>query len=145
MRDDRSRNEAGRSLTWGQGQAQGQAQGLAQGLAQLLGAAAGGLTEALSSGTRALLLLPIRVYRRFLSRLKPVPTCRFTPTCSAYAEEALRTHGVLRAVGLVTWRLLRCQPFARAGYDPVPPPPGSTSTPDVSSASHTSAHPDHRH
>ncbi|WP_419191279.1 membrane protein insertion efficiency factor YidD [Saltatorellus ferox] len=94
-------------------------------------AAMGGFTESISAGARTLLLLPILLYRRFLSRLKPVPTCRFSPTCSAYAEEALRTHGLLKAIRLVTWRLLRCQPFARAGYDPVPPPAHST--------------PDHRH
>ncbi|MFT5732277.1 MAG: putative membrane protein insertion efficiency factor [Planctomycetota bacterium] len=95
---------------------------------RVLLAAIGGLTEAFSAGTRTLLLLPIRFYRVFLSRLKPVQTCRFSPTCSAYAEEALRTHGVLHASGLIAWRLLRCQPFAKAGYDPVPPPSGSSST-----------------
>jgi putative membrane protein insertion efficiency factor len=67
-----------------------------------------------------LLLAGLRLYRRLLS---PVlgPACRFEPSCSAYAEEALHTHGVLRGVGLAVWRLLRCQPFARAGLDPVPP------------------------
>jgi putative membrane protein insertion efficiency factor len=74
-----------------------------------------------SRAVRELLLVPIRFYRRFLSRLKPVSTCRFSPTCSAYAEEALRTHGVFRSLGLIAWRLMRCQPFAKAGYDPVPP------------------------
>jgi uncharacterized protein len=62
---------------------------------------------------------PIRFYRRYLSRLKP-PMCRFHPTCSAYAIEALETHGLLRGTGLALWRLLRCQPFAKGGYDPVP-------------------------
>lgn len=74
-----------------------------------------------SRAVRALLLVPILFYRRFLSRLKPFSTCRFSPTCSAYAEEALRTHGVFRSARLITWRLLRCQPFAKSGYDPVPP------------------------
>jgi putative membrane protein insertion efficiency factor len=64
--------------------------------------------------------LPLRFYRRAISPLKP-PTCRFQPTCSAYAIEALETHGLLRGTWLATWRVLRCQPFARAGYDPVPP------------------------
>jgi len=70
---------------------------------------------------KLLLLLLVRTYRRFLS---PVvgPCCRFEPSCSAYAEEALCTHGVLRALGLVVWRLARCQPFARGGLDPVPAP-----------------------
>jgi len=67
-----------------------------------------------------LLLAFLRGYRWALS---PVlgPCCRFEPTCSAYAEEALHEHGVLRGLALTTWRLLRCQPFSRAGLDPVPP------------------------
>ena len=60
-------------------------------------------------------------YRRFLSPLKP-PTCRFHPTCSQYGIEALRTHGFLKGSMLLTWRILRCQPFAKGGWDPVPPP-----------------------
>ena len=67
-----------------------------------------------------LLTLPIRAYRRFLSPLKP-PTCRFSPTCSQYAIEALETHGPLRGSALAIWRIARCHPFARGGYDPVPP------------------------
>ncbi len=63
--------------------------------------------------------LPVRAYRRFLSPLKP-PTCRFHPTCSAYAIEALELHGVLRGTGLTVWRILRCQPFGKGGFDPVP-------------------------
>ena len=47
--------------------------------------------------------------------------CRFVPTCSEYAMQALATHGLLKGVLLTVWRLLRCQPFARFGYDPVPP------------------------
>ena len=46
--------------------------------------------------------------------------CRFEPSCSAYAEEAIQTHGPLRGLLLTSWRVLRCQPFARAGLDPVP-------------------------
>lgn len=68
-----------------------------------------------------LLTLPLRFYRRFLSPLKP-PTCRFSPTCSEYAIRALEAHGPLRGAALAIWRLLRCQPFARAGHDPVPDP-----------------------
>jgi putative membrane protein insertion efficiency factor len=70
---------------------------------------------------RFLLLLLLRVYRRAISPMVG-PCCRFEPSCSAYAEEALHTHGALRATALVLWRLARCQPFARGGLDPVPRP-----------------------
>jgi len=66
-----------------------------------------------------LLLLLVRFYRRFLSPGLS-PRCRFEPSCSAYAEEALQRHGTVRAIGLVFWRLARCQPFGRGGLDPVP-------------------------
>ena len=67
-----------------------------------------------------LLLLCIRGYQRVLSPLKP-PCCRFSPTCSEYAAEALRTHGVIKGSLLSIWRILRCQPCAKHGHDPVPP------------------------
>ena len=69
---------------------------------------------------KKLLLSLIRFYRRSISPLFP-PSCRFVPTCSEYAMQALATHGLLKGVLLTVWRLLRCQPFARFGYDPVPP------------------------
>ncbi len=72
---------------------------------------------------RRIATAPLRFYRRFLSPLKP-PMCRFSPTCSQYAIEALEVHGLVRGPMLATWRLLRCQPFARGGYDPVPPARG---------------------
>ncbi|MBE6641005.1 MAG: membrane protein insertion efficiency factor YidD [Ruminococcaceae bacterium] len=62
----------------------------------------------------------IRFYRRFISPLKP-PCCRFTPTCSEYALEAFRVHGFFVGFYLSLRRILRCNPFCRAGYDPVPP------------------------
>jgi putative membrane protein insertion efficiency factor len=68
--------------------------------------------------------LPIRAYRRWLSPLKP-PMCRFRPTCSQYAIEAVETHGLVRGTALAVWRLLRCQPFAKGGWDPVPPRRGA--------------------
>lgn len=46
--------------------------------------------------------------------------CRYEPTCSHYAEQAVRRHGVVRGLGLATWRLLRCNPWSKGGYDPVP-------------------------
>lgn len=67
-----------------------------------------------------LLMAPVWLYRRCISPLKP-PTCRFHPTCSAYAMEALRTHGAWRGSWLVLRRLLRCHPFCEPGFDPVPP------------------------
>jgi putative membrane protein insertion efficiency factor len=60
-------------------------------------------------------------YRRWISAALPA-RCRFYPSCSAYALEAIATHGALRGTGLATWRLLRCHPFHPGGYDPVPPP-----------------------
>ncbi len=62
----------------------------------------------------------IRFYRKFLSPLKGYPTCRFTPTCSAYALEAYQKRGFFVGTILAVWRIARCQPFCRAGYDPVP-------------------------
>ena len=62
----------------------------------------------------------IRFYRRFISPLKP-PCCRFTPTCSEYALEAFRVHGFFVGFYLSLRRILHCNPFCRAGYDPVPP------------------------
>ncbi len=59
-------------------------------------------------------------YRKVISPLKPA-CCRFTPTCSAYALEALRVHGALYGSWLTIKRILRCQPFGGSGYDPVPP------------------------
>ena len=71
---------------------------------------------------RALLFL-LNLYRRYLSPLKK-PCCRFYPSCSAYAVEAIQTHGALKGGALALWRLLRCNPFNPGGYDPVPPAVG---------------------
>ena len=67
------------------------------------------------------LTAPIVAYRRYVSPALPA-RCRFHPTCSAYAQEALARHGALRGTGLAIWRLLRCHPFHPGGYDPVPDP-----------------------
>jgi len=65
------------------------------------------------------LILPIRGYQRYISPLTP-PACRFTPTCSQYAIEALRKHGPIKGLALAIWRILRCNPWGGSGYDPVP-------------------------
>ena len=62
----------------------------------------------------------VRFYQKFLSPLKGSPTCRFTPTCSAYAIEAFRKRGFFVGFALTVWRILRCNPFCIPGYDPVP-------------------------
>ena len=66
-----------------------------------------------------LLVAPIRFYQRFISPLTP-PACRFTPTCSQYAVEALRRHGPVKGLYLAVRRILRCHPWGGSGYDPVP-------------------------
>ena len=65
------------------------------------------------------LILPIRFYQKCISPLTP-PTCRFTPTCSHYAIEAIRKHGPFKGLALAVWRILRCNPWGGSGYDPVP-------------------------
>jgi hypothetical protein len=66
-----------------------------------------------------ILILPIRFYQKFISPLTP-PSCRFTPTCSQYAIEALRKHGPFKGMYLAIRRILRCHPWGGQGYDPVP-------------------------
>ena len=67
-----------------------------------------------------LVLLPVMFYRRVLSPMKRAPTCRYLPTCSEYAVEAVKQRGIVVGIALAIWRVLRCQPFARGGHDPVP-------------------------
>ena len=66
-----------------------------------------------------LLILPIRFYQKYISPLTPA-TCRFTPSCSYYAVEAIRKHGPFKGLALAVWRILRCNPWGGSGYDPVP-------------------------
>ena len=68
---------------------------------------------------RQLATLPIRLYRMLLSPLLG-PRCRFAPSCSAYAVEAIERHGVLRGGLLALRRIARCHPWHQGGYDPVP-------------------------
>ena len=72
---------------------------------------------------KRLLLALIRRYRRDISPYRP-PCCRFIPTCSTYALEAVEVHGAVKGGALAVWRVLRCHPFHREKgfiYDPVPP------------------------
>ena len=68
-----------------------------------------------------ILTAAIVAYRRYVSPALPA-RCRFYPSCSAYAQEAIARHGALRGLGLAVRRLLRCHPFHPGGYDPVPDP-----------------------
>lgn len=70
---------------------------------------------------KAVLRFLLRGYQRWISPALP-PACRYTPTCSQYALEAVEVYGALRGSLLAAWRVLRCHPFARGGYDPVPRP-----------------------
>ncbi|MBR5914218.1 MAG: membrane protein insertion efficiency factor YidD [Selenomonadaceae bacterium] len=61
----------------------------------------------------------VKFYQKYISPLKP-PCCRFVPTCSSYAIQALEKYGWRRGTILTLWRILRCNPFCKGGYDPVP-------------------------
>jgi uncharacterized protein len=66
----------------------------------------------------AIVLAPIRLYQRWISPALP-RRCKYEPTCSAYAAQAIRELGVMRGGILAAWRLARCNPFSHGGYDPV--------------------------
>jgi putative membrane protein insertion efficiency factor len=68
---------------------------------------------------RRIVMLPIRGYQKFISPALP-PSCRFSPSCSQYALEAVSKHGALKGMWLGARRLVRCHPFNPGGYDPVP-------------------------
>ena len=59
-------------------------------------------------------------YQKYLSALKGGSTCKYIPTCSQYAIEAIEKHGALKGGLLAAWRILRCNPFSKGGFDPVP-------------------------
>ncbi|HIX14962.1 MAG TPA: membrane protein insertion efficiency factor YidD [Candidatus Hungatella pullicola] len=69
---------------------------------------------------KKILIMLIRGYQKYLSPLKIRTHCIYTPTCSQYAIEALQKYGVVKGTCLACWRILRCNPFAKGGYDPVP-------------------------
>ncbi len=84
-----------------------------------------------------LLIAPLAFYRRYVSPLKPAPTCRFHPTCSQYAVEAVTGHGALKGSWLALVRLLKCHPFHPGGFDPVPPRRNATAAADRKDKSST--------
>ncbi|MBR2044480.1 MAG: membrane protein insertion efficiency factor YidD [Clostridia bacterium] len=69
---------------------------------------------------KKLLIKAVRFYQKRISPAKGSPCCRFYPTCSAYAIEALEIHGAFKGSLLSAWRILRCNPFCKGGVDPVP-------------------------
>src|SRR5215470_7186116 len=77
------------------------------------------LLETLQTAPRVGLISLLRGYKFAISPLFP-PSCRYMPTCSEYAIEAVDRHGVFRGSALAAWRLLRCHPFVKGGFDPVP-------------------------
>ena len=86
-------------------------------------------TDAISRFAGAVVLAPVRFYSRFISPALPA-RCKYHPTCSAYAVQAVRELGPIRGAILAAWRLARCNPWSNGGYDPVsepqpfPRPPG---------------------
>jgi putative membrane protein insertion efficiency factor len=68
------------------------------------------------TAVRSLVLAPVQLYRRFVSPALPA-RCKYHPTCSAYAVQAVRRHGVLRGLVLAAWRVLRCNPWSHGGVD----------------------------
>lgn len=67
---------------------------------------------------RAVFMFFIRIYQKVISPFLP-PSCRFVPTCSEYSYQSLKKHGVFKGSILSLWRILRCNPFNKGGYDPV--------------------------
>ena len=82
-----------------------------------------GKTRCLTAGCRVIIvsifIFFIRLYQKFISPCLP-PLCRFQPTCSAYAVDALKKHGCIKGIILTVLRLARCHPFCKGGFDPVP-------------------------
>ena len=69
---------------------------------------------------KSLVIFLIRAYQRFISPIKPFATCRFSPTCSEYALQAVEKYGALKGSYLAVKRILKCHPFHDGGFDPVP-------------------------
>jgi hypothetical protein len=67
---------------------------------------------------RRIIIVPIRLYQKLISPLFP-PSCRFTPTCSEYAIQAVNKYGIFKGTVKAAYRILRCNPFNKGGYDPI--------------------------
>ena len=72
------------------------------------------------------LLKSVNFYRSAISPYKGGPTCKYVPTCSQYAKTALERYGAAKGARLAAWRLMRCNPWSKGGYDPVPEDPSIT-------------------
>lgn len=77
------------------------------------------IAEKIKSALKKIFIFPIKIYKRFISPCLP-PRCRYYPSCSSYAIQAIEKHGVIKGIILGAWRILRCNPFARGGVDHVP-------------------------
>ena len=69
---------------------------------------------------KKILIAIIKFYRKYLSGLKTTTRCIYVPTCSQYGIEAIEKYGAFKGGLLTVWRILRCNPFSKGGYDPVP-------------------------
>ena len=69
---------------------------------------------------KRILIGMIKFYRKYLSGMKRYSTCKYYPTCSQYGLEAIEKYGAFKGGLLAVWRILRCNPFSKGGYDPVP-------------------------
>ncbi len=98
----------------------------------------GGFMGGLRRGPRLALVWLIELYRSYISPMR-LPICRFDPTCSAYAVEAITSYGVLRGGGMAIIRLLKCAPWHPGGYDPVPERRKDSADPSTSGLSTASA------
>jgi uncharacterized protein len=77
------------------------------------------IIKIISSFIISILIIPIKIYKYAISPFLPM-ACRYTPTCSQYAIEALKKHGPLKGLYLATKRIISCNPWGGSGYDPVP-------------------------
>ena len=79
-----------------------------------------GFVRAFHGFLKGIVLMPVRFYRRHLSARKKVSCCRFLPTCSEYCLQAVEEWGIVAGLVLSVYRILRCNPLCKGGYDPVP-------------------------